>query len=384
MHSHLAEVVTERSQPFLQLMFDGGRFANHAVPVDVLGELETVQQLLARVARTIFFRNHPDRQRVPRGFQEAAQLFLVSSEANCFTATLERPGPWASNVEDVEIFASARDLSVRALAAIDSGGNLPDEFPREAIDLLAALGQRLEREERLLVRTSRDGSIIALVDHRSRGRLAEITRRPLEREEGVDGEVEKVDDAADRFTLRTRAGDRIEVPFLPAQRSTVMEALMLRPIARIRVRGLLAVAQRLRMREVEELEVIDDERAPEVQRLWNRLDVLRDLSDGWLEGDGLTPDTGVIARVREVLARLLVDHRDIPKPSIFPTPDGGIQVEWVIGRWAAEICFDAGGDGLLAEATNADTGEEREEGFPAGQVSADSATALSGWLAALR
>lgn len=62
-----------------------------------------------------------------------------------------------------------------------------------------------------------------------------------------------------------------------------------------------------------ELEMIDDERAPEIQRMWNRLDGLGDLDDGWLEGDGRSPDADVIARAKEVLARLLVEHREVPQ-----------------------------------------------------------------------
>lgn len=369
---------------FLELTFDGGRFAAHAVPIDVLAELGTFQQLLVRVARTIFFQRHQDRHRVPRGFQEAAQLYLTSSEPNCFTAGLSRPGAWLGNAEDIGIFDQARDMSIRALALVSEGQDLPADFPPDAIDLLAALGQRLDNDEELLVRTRRDAGTTARVNQRTRARLAEITRRPLEREEGIDGEVEKVDDTADRFTLRTRVGTRVEVPFSVVQRPAVMEALEQRPIARVRVRGLLAVAQRLKMKSVAELEVVDDERAPEVQRVWKRLEDLRSLRDGWLEGDGVTPDAVVVARAREVIARILVDYRDLPRPKVFPTPDGGIQVEWMIGDWGAELVFEPDEEGVMAEATNVETGEEREEVFAAGQVTADSTAALNGWLAALR
>lgn len=369
---------------FLELTFDGGRFAAHAVPIDVLAELGTFQQLLMRVARSIFFERHQDRHRVPRGFQEAAQLYLTSSAPNCFTAALSRPGVWLGGVEDVGIFDEARDLSIRALAAVGDGGGLPPEFPGDAIDLLTALGQRLDSGEELLVRSRRDAPTTARVNQRTRARLAQITKRPLEREEGIDGEVERVDDAADKFTLRTRSGDRVEVPFSVVQRAAVMEALGQRPIARVRVRGLIAVTQRLKMREVEELEVVDDERAPDVQRIWKRLDELRTLRDGWLEGDGVTPDAVVVARVREVLARMLVDYRELPRPKIYPTPEGGIQAEWMIGDWGAEIIFEPNEDGVVAEATNLQTGEEREESFAPGQVTAESTAALNGWLSALR
>ena len=89
------------------------------------------------------------------------------------------------------------------------------------------------------------------------------------------------------------------------------------------------------------------------------------------------------ARGPSVLGRLLVDHRDIQRPKIFPTPDGGVQAEWVIGSWAAEARFLPDDEVLLLEATNGETNEERSTSMPAGAVSADNAAGLASWLADL-
>jgi hypothetical protein len=117
---------------------------------------------------------------------------------------------------------------------------------------------------------------------------------------------------------------------------------------------------------------------------WKRLDELRALRDGWLEGDGMTPDAVVVAHAREVLTRLLVDNRERPRLKLYPTPDGGIQAEWTIGDCGAALIFESNEDGLVAEATNVETGEERKALFAPGLVTADSTAALSGWLSVLR
>jgi hypothetical protein len=80
----------------------------------------------------------------------------------------------------------------------------------------------------------------------------------------------------------------------------------------------------------------------------------------------------------------LVDYRELPRPRLYPTPDGGIQAEWTIGDWGAEIVFQRNEDGIVAEAANLETGEAREALFAPGQVTADSTAALNGWLSALR
>jgi hypothetical protein len=373
--------VANASKRFMELTFDGGRFVAHSVPVDVLAELATVQRLLVKVARHLYFLRHTDRRRVPQGFVDAAQIHLASAEANCFTAELERPGAWeGASPDDLAIFASARDLSIEALAAASRGDPLPPQFPRNALDLLAALGRRLENGEMLLVHGIGAAAPSARVDQESRAKLAAFIQQPLERVERIDGEVEQMDDASHRFTLRTRAGQRIEVPFEPVQRAPLLDAFGQRPIARVRVRGQLLLGAPWRMRQVEELEVVDDERATEVQKVWDRLASFTEIQDGWLEGEGRAPSERAIVHAKHVLARLLVEQRALERPRVFPTPNGGVQAEWVIGPWAIDISFHPDDGAIEAEATHGNTGEERSASFTAEQVSPDTVAPLAAWI----
>jgi hypothetical protein len=378
--------VGDSRERFLELKFDGGRFANHSIPVDVLAELGTVQQLIVRVARHLFFQQHTDRRRVPGGFVEAAQLHLVASEASCFTAELARSterGTWPSaSSHDRDLFEAARDLSIMALDCASSGEPLPREFPSDALDLLASLGRRLDDDEKLFVRGNPTGTV-ARVDQSTRMRIAQLAQRPLVREEILDGEVERLDDAADRFWLRPRGGERVEVPFESHQRAALLEALSMRPIVRVRVRGQLVLAVQAKMKAVEDMEFVDDERAGEVQRLWTRIASLEKVGDGWLEGEGRAPSPLALARAREVLARLLVTYPSLERPKVFPTPDGGVQAEWVRGRWAAEALFDVEEGGISAEATHGDSGEERALVFARNEVTAEDASRLATWLESL-
>ena len=58
-----------------------------------------------------------------------------------------------------------------------------------------------------------------------------------------------------------------------------------------------------------------------------RLDALRGLQRGWLDGEGEPIPEAHLATVREALHRLTADA-PIPSPYIYPTPDGGLQAEW--------------------------------------------------------
>jgi hypothetical protein len=378
--------IVDDSGRFLELRFDGGRFADHTAPVEILAELPVFQKLIVRVARQLFLKAHSDRTRVPKGFIEAAQLHLTASEANCFTAVLAQPeeASWQWTEEaDVTVFRTARDLTVEALknaSAID--GTIPADFPYDAVDLLASIGGRLRGDEALFVRGA-TGSAAVRVDQTTRARLAQFAKQPLVIEATLDGEVVNFNDVNNTFHLRERAGERTELPFTSDQRDAIVEALSQRPIARVRVQGQLVISNsQRRVNPGYELETFDHERAPEVQRVWSRLESLKKVEDGWIRGEGRAPRPLALARAKEVLARLLVESPMIARPRVFPTAEGGVQAEWVFPEWAVDVCFAEDGN-IIAEATNADANDEQSRHFAVHEVTADDASSLAHWLSQL-
>lgn len=59
----------------------------------------------------------------------------------------------------------------------------------------------------------------------------------------------------------------------------------------------------------------------------DRLDVLRSLKKGWLEGGGKAPSDKVLNFVYDKFT----DEESLPMPYIFPTEAGGIELEWTCG-----------------------------------------------------
>lgn len=378
------KTVAEANEPFLEITFQGGRFSSHSAPVGALAELATFQQIVQLVARQIFKQHHPERQRVPRGFPDAGQLHLIAVRGNCLTAVLARPdaGAWRPELFDRMVFEEARDVALRALAAAADGvGTLPAEFPASGWSLLGLVGRQLAEDEALLVRGNGQA---ARVNQRSRERIAAMVHEPVERSVVLDGEVEQVDDQGDRFWLRSDQGERIEVSFKPTQRKMVLEALSERPIARMRLRGQIILGPQRKLKTVDELDLVDHERAPDVQKLWARLDQLAAVPGGWFHGEGEAPSPDALVQAREILARLLVDHRNIERPKVYPTPDGGLQAEWILGDWAAEARFARTADVIVLEATHGITAEESSQTLLAGAVSADNATPIASWLKSLQ
>ncbi|MDR3619552.1 MAG: hypothetical protein P4L85_09395 [Paludisphaera borealis] len=60
----------------------------------------------------------------------------------------------------------------------------------------------------------------------------------------------------------------------------------------------------------------------------SRLDALRTLRDGWLDGQGTAPSPGGLDWFAKVFNEFYPD--DLPPPYIYPVAEGGIQLEWSI------------------------------------------------------
>ena len=90
-----------------------------------------------------------------------------------------------------------------------------------------------------------------------------------------------------------------------------------------------------------------------INRLDERLRPLRDLSEGWDGQTALPIDQRTIATALDVYPRLV--GLRAPMPSIVPTVDGGVQLEWHTLRHHVEISIE--GTDFSVFVMRRDTGE---------------------------
>ena len=70
----------------------------------------------------------------------------------------------------------------------------------------------------------------------------------------------------------------------------------------------------------------------------SRLDEFRDMQDGWLDGYGYAPSPRGLDWLSSSLKRRYA--ADAPSPYIYPTPEGGVSLEWSIGPHRASLEID--------------------------------------------
>jgi len=69
--------------------------------------------------------------------------------------------------------------------------------------------------------------------------------------------------------------------------------------------------------------------------LASRLDELRELKDGWLDGSGRSLNSTDLARFESLFAAQY--SSELPRPFVYPTTEGGIQLEWTSGSIEVSI-----------------------------------------------
>ena len=69
-----------------------------------------------------------------------------------------------------------------------------------------------------------------------------------------------------------------------------------------------------------------------------QLDELRSLADGWLDGDGVAPDKEGLDWLAGYFETYYSD--ELPVPRIYPTPEGGVQIEWTLNSYEISLAVN--------------------------------------------
>ena len=79
-------------------------------------------------------------------------------------------------------------------------------------------------------------------------------------------------------------------------------------------------------------------RADDALDVRRRIGELRQLPEGWLDGKGLAPDPQGLTWLAEQFDAF--DSARLPRPYLFPTPEGGVLAEWPQNPWSLSLEID--------------------------------------------
>lgn len=174
-----------------------------------------------------------------------------------------------------------------------------------------------------------------------------MTTNPSEnettREVSMNGMVCEVDRYGMTFHLQLSPEVKVPAPIPERHLDTVLTAFKSRADGvRVTVRGIGRCDRQLRVLSFDAIMEVVLHGPPDVLA---RLEEFRDLQDGWADGIqhpstwgsgyGKAPSHQGLNWLADKFTSEYPD--DLPLPHTYPTPEGGVQMEWDLGRFDAEL-----------------------------------------------
>ncbi|MEU4472200.1 hypothetical protein [Micromonospora sp. NPDC023888] len=342
-------------EPFVELRMRGQRFDHPGMPVEALSELVAYRELLVEVAKALFLRSHPGRQRVPKGFVERLRLRLRRVDEGSALPVLERLDTEAEGFfpRDDE-FAVARRLIEAAISSVASADTLPPDFPEDVVGYFNRFGRSLLPGDSIELREpGRERGAVYTANVRRRLLLSRSSTYRVNAT--LAGRIVEIDAEDAAFNLRT-SNSVVRCHFESELFPFIRNALLpdgAGPAVRVSGEAVLDRIDKVVRMEVTEAGYADDadeesdtlsidadpadippprtsatipRQSDPAAKVNRRIDALESLEPGWLDGEGEPPAREVLARLRHLALVLAAPIH--PPVRIYPTPEGGVQLEW--------------------------------------------------------
>lgn len=318
------------SEPFLQPRLTGPRFEGHAIPLEFLKDLSVLEEMFVEVAKAEYLKEHPDRKRAPRGFAEGVELKLTDIEDGSakpiitlfFLCTTLFPP------ESKAFFERARESFVSAIAAAEQNQIITTHLPERSLGYFDRIGRSL-RDGEAMEFTVPEGNSTAKLTKETRRKLvlASAMVNEVTEETQTRGTIPEADQEKMTFYVQLADGRRIHSPMGAQHLDAILEAFNgYKAGVRVLLQGIGRFDRKEQLKEFESIQHVS---VLDVLDIQSRLDELRSLSDGWLDGTGLAPSSVGLDWLTKVFAIKYPD--DLPSPYLYPTESGGIQAEWSLG-----------------------------------------------------
>lgn len=313
---------------FLRPRICGKRFEGSSIPLEVLKDLSVLEEMLKNVAKWRFLQEHPHRQRMPRGFADGVELKLsgvaAGSVVPVITLSEASAHPSLLSSPRRHYLEQARNSIVRAIGAVNQGKVATGHLRREHLAYFNRLGRFLRDDEYIELVSEETSTPVQLTRETRDKLILESKEAPPARSVVLRGLIPEADQDRRTFVLELLEGGKITVPIPDQYIDTIIEAFNgYRRKVRVLLQGMGEYDRQDRLVGVEPVDQISRLDPMDIR---GRLDELRRLEDGWLDGDGKAPGSDEL----EWLAAGFEQHYpdDLPLPYLYPTTEGGVQAEW--------------------------------------------------------
>jgi len=327
-----------RLETFLRAHLEGGRFEKHTIPLELLRDLSAIGDLVIEVAKWRYLQDHAGRARVPKGFADTVYLSLSEITPGSAVARIDLVVSSDELFDRAEQwFERARDSILDAITAADQSTPILKHLPDGLLSYFNRIGRGL-REHEALVLGDRDEIRRARLTQQVRKRLVFATDQARQYTETVTlrGYVPEADQERQTFQMQLSDGQRVAAGLDPAHEDIVLRAFNgYRNRTKISVEGIGVFDKANRLQRLESVDHVAELDPLDIAA---RIDELRLLTNGWLDGRGTVPDRAELDWVQNLFEGHFPDQLQLP--CLYPTPEGEIQAEWTMGTTEITLEID--------------------------------------------
>lgn len=346
-------------EPFLEPRLIGTRFEGGAIPLEVLADLSVLSEMVVEIAKWRFYQANRDRQRVPRGFMDGISLKLTGVKSGSAIPVIELVLT-ATGLFPVSTahpyFLEARQAIIEAVGAAEHNRPITDHLPQKLLGYFDRFGRNLADGEAIEFTDMSDQPPVRLTKETRRKLVLASSAEKFTDETSVYGLVHEFDQRAKTFQLTLSNGAILSrIPVEEQHYDTVLEAINgFRDKVRMRVYGVGRFDRNNRLQEIEKVEHVTILDPLDIRV---RIDELKPLRTGWLDGKGIPPAHTGLDWLADSFDSSFPD--DVSLPYLFPTPEGGILAEWSLKRWSPSLEIDLSAKTGSWHALNLDTDVEQ-------------------------
>lgn len=327
---------------FLMLHLSGDRFAEGAIPCSLLQELLDIEGIILSTAKDSFLAEHPDRKNLPRKFLADLELNLTGVERGSiklgFDFRMKEDQQALSGVEKpIPVWLEkAKNIICNAVDASSDDSNRI-AASNDVLNYLGKIADYLTEDECIFFDTS-SRSVPAKLTNKSKERLIQAISqgRTVRDEINLRGAIYEVNQEKMTFELRSLKQQRITGSFAERNLQDVIRAFnKYKDGGKVLIHG---SGEHKPEQQIVTLDAIHSIAELNPLDVPFQLNNLRDMQDGWLDGDGLAPSKEGINWLADQFDENFPSN--ILLPHVFPTLEGGVEMEWSHGRNAIFLEID--------------------------------------------
>jgi hypothetical protein len=223
------------------IKFCGPSFEDHGLEIDILPELVHYKRILIETTKELWRRNHPDRERIPKGFESTIRIKFYDLREGSTAVPLYRMAQ--DEEEQLSLGFDEEDELDQAVEVVECGLQsayedrpLPDAFPRAVMPMFESLGKTLGEKDFLQMKSPKRENP-AVFTSQVRERLITMVDRTYEDAVDLVGEVRLADLDGLNFTIRLDDGTKVQGKFDREQEPMIIEALSNHGSSYLRIKG---------------------------------------------------------------------------------------------------------------------------------------------------